>query len=219
MCSKSIRVKGKGNVKVHPDITRITIELTGVREEYGDTLELASKYTKAFHKLMEPLGFTHKDLKTLNFSINTETENYKEDGEYKSRFIGYRFTHRLKVEFDSDNERLGKILFALAHSPLDPKFNISFTVKDPEAIRKTLLAKAVKDAREKALILTEAAGLTLGEILDIDYSWDEIDFEVKPFDEGGRIYGASPEPESYDMDFETDDIKASDTVELVWEIK
>ena len=49
----------------------------------------------------------------------------------------------MKVEFASDNARLGKTLYALANSPLNPEFRISCTVKDPEAAKNELLGKAV----------------------------------------------------------------------------
>lgn len=216
--SRTIRVTGKGNLKVHPDMTRITMELTDVCPEYGETLKQAARQTEALKKLLKPFGFQHSDLKTVRFSVDTETERYEEDDVYKERIVGYRFTHVLKVEFDSDNSRLGKIVYALAQSPLEPEFHLSYTVKDPEAVKNKLLGKAVKDAREKAEVLTAAAGVALGKMLSIDYSWSEMRFEERPLDcLESRMMCAAPE-KSYDLDIEPDDIQASDTVTVVWEI-
>jgi len=152
--------------------------------------------------------------------VDTEYESYKErDGSYKQRFTGYRYRHMLKVEFDSDNERLGKILYALANGKVRPEFRISYTVKDPEATKNTLLGKAVKDAREKASVLTEAAGIGLKDIQSIDYSWGEIDFEYRPMDGGILAERCMAEPTAaYSLDIEPDDIEVSDTVTVVWEI-
>ena len=45
----------------------------------------------------------------------------------------------MKLEFDSDNGLLGKILFALANAEkITPEFRISYTVKDPEASKNAL---------------------------------------------------------------------------------
>ena len=141
-------------------------------------------------------------------------------GAYKQRFVGYRFRHLLKVEFDSDNERLGKILYALGNCALNPEFRISYTVKDPEAAKNELLGKAVKDAKEKAAVITAAAGVTLKDIQSIDYSWGEIEFEVSPMN---RLMKACAPvvacaDSSYDLDIEPDDIEVADTVTVVWEI-
>ena len=57
----------------------------------------------------------------------------------------------------------------------------------------------------------------------IDYSWGEIDFEVRPMN---RMFMADECCEQpmvgagrYDMDIEPDDIEVSDTVTIIWEIK
>ena len=112
------------------------------------------------------------------------------------------------------------MLYALAACPVRPEFQISFTVKDPEFAKNLLLGKAVADAKEKAAVLSGAAGVALKEIQSIDYSWGEIDFEYRPMN--GALLAekclAEPMDASYDMDIEPDDIEASDTVTVIWEI-
>ena len=141
------------------------------------------------------------------------------NNDYKQRFVGYRFNHILKVEFESDNDRLGKILYALAHCSVKPEFRISYTVKDPEATKNLLLGKAVTDAKEKATVLTQAAGVALKDIQSIDYSWGEINFEYSPM-RGDMLMECceAPMAKSYDLDIEPDDIDVSDTVTVIWEI-
>ena len=127
----------------------------------------------------------------------------------------------MKIEFESDNDRLGKILYALANCSVSPEFRISYTVKDPEAAKNTLLGKAVTDAREKAAVLTQAGGVTLGDIQTIDYSWGEIDFEYRPMRNELMTPDRMTTPMAvggYDLDIEPDDIEVSDTVTVVWEI-
>lgn len=212
-----IRVTGKGNLKVHPNMTRITMTLNRTSREYGETLEESARCTEALKELLASFGFHHSDIKTLHFSVNPEMESYEENGTYKSRLTGYSFTHRMKVEFESDNDFLGKILYALANSPLHPEFRLSYTVKDKEAVKNQLLAKAVEDGRAKAEVLTAASGVQLGSLLSIDYSWGELELVQEPL--GGILYETAPLARSYALDIEPDDIDAEDTVTMVWEIK
>jgi uncharacterized protein YggE len=128
----------------------------------------------------------------------------------------------MKVEFDSDNKRLGRILYALANATtVQPEFRLSYTVKDKEASKNALLGKAVEDAKEKAAVLTQAAGVSLQEIQSIDYSWGEIDFDYSPMrgDMLMRLSEAECAPDGYDMDIEPDDVEVSDTVTVVWRIE
>lgn len=218
---KSIRVTGKGLIRVHPDMTRILITLEGLYPEYGKTLKHSTKDTEAMRDLLASFGFERSDLKTLSFGVETEYESYKEKGVYRQRFIGYRYSHRMKVEFESDNQRLGKILYALAVCPLHPEFRLAYTVKDPEAVKNELLGKAVRDAVAKAGVLSDAAGVKLGEIQSMDYSWGQIDFEFRPMQDMSAneyLECCSLQEKSLDLDIEPDDIEVQDTVTVVWEI-
>ncbi|MBQ4257620.1 MAG: SIMPL domain-containing protein [Clostridia bacterium] len=219
---KTIKVTGKGQIKVRPDTTRITMTVEGMFPEYGEALRRSSEDTQRISDLLSQFGFERSDLKTLSFSVDPQYESYKERGAYKERFTGYRFRHIMKVEFLSDNDRLGRILYALAKCPVKPEFRLSYTVKDPEKSKNELLGRAVADSREKAGVLTRAAGVTLGSIQSIDYSWGQINFEIQPMNRMLMVEECCEVPVagggSYDMDIEPDDIEVSDTVTVIWEI-
>lgn len=216
-----IRVTGKGVIKVKPDTTRITMTLEGCYTEYEETLRISGEDTELLKDILERQGFGRGDVKTLSFNVDTKHENYQDtDSLWKQRFVGYQYSHTLKVEFDSDNRRLGRILFALANAErIHPVFRLSYTVKDKEGSKNELLGRAVEDAGAKAAILAQAAGVTLKDVQSIDYSWGEIDFECSPMRgnvlmEKCRAAGDG----CYDMDIEPDDMEVSDTVTVVWEI-
>lgn len=218
---RTIRVTGRGQIKVRPDTMRITVTLSGVFKEYADTLRRSSENTEALKDVLSAFGFERSDLKTLSFNVDTEYESYRDkNNDYRQRFVGYRFNHILKLEFASDNDRLGKILYALANCKVRPEFRISYTVADPEAAKNLLLGKAVADAREKAAVLTQSGGVGLKEIQSIDYSWGEIDLEYRPM-RGDALIECRAVPmaaKSFDPGIEPDDIDVSDTVTVLWEI-
>ena len=217
---RTIRVTGKGQVSVKPDMTRVYVSLKGSYPEYGETLRKSSQDTESLRELLTGFGFERSDLKTISFDVDTKYESYKEKGEYKSRFVGYKFEHRMKVEFESDNDRLGKILYALANSHLKPELSLSYFVNDLEGVKNELLGAAVADSKKKALVLTQAAGVALKDILSIDYSWGQIKLEVEPVEDLDVCYDEPAyEPKSYDLNIEPDDIDASDTVTILWEIE
>ena len=54
---RTIRVTGKGQIKVKPDITRITMTLTGAFKEYGETLRHSSEDTEALKDVLSAFGF------------------------------------------------------------------------------------------------------------------------------------------------------------------
>ncbi|MBQ1690930.1 MAG: SIMPL domain-containing protein [Firmicutes bacterium] len=217
---RTIRVTGKGQIKLKPDMTRIYVTLSQLSKEYGETLKGSSEATEKLKDLLEGYGFKRQDLKTLAFDVNTEYEGYEEKGVYKQRFAGYRYRHEMKVEFDSDNELLGRILYGLANSDLNPEIRLGYTVRDREAAKNQLLSQAVRDAKDKALVLTQAAGVKLKDIVTMDYSIGEADFEARPMRNMMMAKAAvSDEAYGYSMDIQPDDIQVTDTVTVVWEIE
>lgn len=92
---RTIRVTGKGQLKVHPDMTRITMELKGGSREYGETLEKSAKETEQLKDILTPFGFDRTDLKTLRFDVETLYESYQEKKVWKERFNGYQYCEEL----------------------------------------------------------------------------------------------------------------------------
>ena len=75
----------------------------------------------------------------------------------------------------------------------------------------------MENSREKAEILATSAGVKLGEVQNIDYSWGEIEIRTSPVDM--LEIGSYKMESSYDIDIEPDDIDVADTVTILWEIK
>ena len=221
MMERTIRVTGKGKISVKPDTIRLLISLEDTFREYEDTLKNSAENVEILKDIIERLGYRRQDLKTLYFNINTEYESYQDrDKSWQKRFKGYKYVHRMKLEFEADNKRLGTILYALANCPVSPEFSIEYTVADPEKAKNELLGAAAKDSMAKADVLAKAAGVRLGEIVTIDYSWGEIDFVSRPLDKMSmRCCAAEPiESDCYEMDIEPDDIDMTDTVTVVWKL-
>lgn len=216
---RTIRVTGRGVLKVPPDTTRLTITLNGVYPDYAGALQHSAEDTERLKDTLETLGFPRKDLKTLSFNVDMSYESYQDKkGNYKKRFQGYEFSHVMKLEFGNDNALLGKTLSALANSDLKPEFRISYTVKDAEAVKNELLEKAVRDAKAKAEALTRAAGVSLGEIQSVDYSWGKLDIEFRPVSVPLPSQAPNERARGIAMNIQPDDVEVSDVVTVIWEI-
>ena len=218
---RTIRVTGKGSIKLRPDLTRLTITLQGTDADYGAVLRKSAEDTETLRGVAAGLGFARDALKTLQMHVEPVYEGYQDEkGVYRSRFVGYEFRHELKLEFPVDDALLGRTLYALAHCGAKPEFRIGYTLADPEAAKNALLALSVRDAAAKAEALAAAAGVALGALLSIDYSWGEREFAVQPMRKMMAADNCAAESAmgSYDLGIEPDDISVSDTVTVVWEI-
>lgn len=213
----TIRVTGKGLIRLKPDTVRVTMTLEGMDPDYAETLKRSAADTGKVREAIAPLGFLREDLRTLNFHVEAEYEGYQEEGVYRQRLTGYRFRHELKLEFPLDDERLGQVLAALANAALTPEIGIAYTVKDREAAKNALLGLAVADAKQKASALTGAANVKLGRIRHINYSIGENAFAVQPVLYAGKARKMCAD--SFSPGIVPEDIEAEDTVAVIWEIE
>lgn len=215
--NRRITVKGTSSVSLKPDLIIITMDLVSQEYDYNRTMERAAKSLNTLQEAIDQAGFNKKDLKTTNFDIRTNYKSYRDNkNNYKSIFDGYICEQGLKLEFDFDIEVMSRVLSSIAQASLEPKINIKFSVKNKIAVSEELLVSATKNARQRAEILANASGVTLGELISIDYNFDELCLQSPTKYDLKENYlamaGAS-------FDIEPDDIKVSDTVSFVWEIK
>ncbi len=214
---RTITVKGTGRVSLPPDQIIIPLVLEASDPEYGAAMEKGGELLDTVRGALAPLGFAKEEIRTTNFNVSTNYESYQdENGRWQQRFAGYICSHHLKLTFDMDTERLSAVAQALAESNAHPQFHIRFTVKEPEAVRSALLEDAARNARAKAETLCRAAGVALGEVQRIDYSWGDLSLDsptnfvlAESAAMGKRAVAADIAPE---------DVTVQDNATFVWEI-
>lgn len=217
MKERVIRVKGQGAVSMMPDCIEIDIKLRETYMTYEQSMEAAAESLEEIREVLKPLGFEKKDIKTSKFGIDSNYDSKRnKDGEYVRYFVGYEYINELSIEFDNDNKKLGKVLNVLSKCSSNPKFSIKYKMKDYSEMKELLLERSVGDAKNKALILSKAAGVRLGEIINIDYSWSDINIYHKDtvLYESMKCCESSVEA----IDLQAEDLSTSDTVTVVWEI-
>ena len=213
---RTIVVKGTGKVSLKPDRIELDLRMRALDKEYRASMEKGALYLSDLRDKLKEAGFNTDDLKTTNFNVERYSEYDSKKREY--RFVGYYTNHSLRLGFDFDTELLSKALDAVSNSVSDPETDIRFTVKDKESPKEELLRSAAADARKKAEILTEASGVKLGELVNINYDWGELNIYSRTVYED-RAFGGEPMlAKSVAMDVVPDDIDLSDTVSFMWEI-
>jgi len=218
MSERRIVVKGTGNVSARPDLTIITMTLNTANPDYKKTMESAGKDIDSIRRALISIGYEREALKTTNFNVRTDYESVPDGrGQYQRKFKDYSCHHSLKLEFGFDMKRLGETLMAISTCKSKPEFHIAFSVKDKDAISAELLKNAVTNATDKATIMSKAAGVKLGAVLLIDYSWGELrllsETRYALAEEAAEICSTAA------VEIEPEDIHETETVTVVWAIE
>ncbi len=164
-----ILVSGQGSADLKPDLA--VLNLTVMRE--GKTARAAldansaamAEVLAAMHKA----GIEERDLQTSNFNIQPRYAQppRQSDGERPPpRIVAYVVRNSLSVRV-RDIDNVGAILDTSVTLGVNEGGNILFTNDDPAAAVTSARRAAVADALDKARTLADAAGVKLGDILEI----------------------------------------------------
>lgn len=219
---RTIIVKGVGTLKTKPDRVKLTLTLEARNKDYETAMRLSDKQIADLGAALVEAGFDKNELKTTNFNVHTNYEGvHDERGNYRTVFDCYICMHDLTLTFDYDNALISKALSAIAKCEADPQLNIAFTVKDPASIKDRLLNYAAENARKKAEILCAASGVQLGQLININYNWGDVNvysntrFMNAKNTVANECYGAQL---AFDASMLPEDIVSQDSVNFTWEI-
>lgn len=163
-----IIVTGEGSVAVAPDMA--VVQMTVTRE--GKTArEALSENSAAMRKVLDAMskeGIAKSDLQTANFSISPNyTRPSRNASDYEApRIVGYTVRNGLTVRV-RDMAKVGEVLDRAVTLGVNEGGHIQFTNADTAAVMEKARIAAVKQARRKAQTLAEAAGVSVGSVLEI----------------------------------------------------
>ena len=208
MDKRILRVQGVGRVETKPDLVVISFEIDSLDFDYGNAINKLNEKVNTLRSDLKEVGIDRKRIKTTDFGVEAKYEDEDDD---TRTFIGYNAEHSLRLELKNDIKLLNKVLAQVSRSVSKASFSIYFTTSDKKNLKDKMLENAIKDAQEKAEILSKAANIKLGHILSIDYSWTELRFMS---DSRYKMMASMAAP-----DIEPEDINVSCTVQVSYEIK
>ena len=160
-----LTVSGSGEARAVPDMATITLGVTAEAETASAALDETSAVAGRILERLSEFEVAERDLQTSGLSLNPVYSDRREDEE--PRITGFRASNMLSVRV-RDLDRLGDILGAVTGDGANQLSGLSFGVSDSDEVMNEARRDAVADARAKADLYAEAAGVSLGRILSID---------------------------------------------------
>lgn len=162
-----IVVTGNGQVQASPDIATVTLGVAQEAREARDAMARVNEdMAKLFERLAE-LGVEPRDVQTTTLRLDPV---WRDDSRSTPRegpvIVGFVARNDLTIRL-RDMGRLGEVLEVLLEDGANRFSGVSFGVNDPEPLLDQAREQAVGDARRKAELYARAAGVTLGDVLEI----------------------------------------------------
>ena len=185
---RSMSVNGIGRVTIVPDIATINIGVRSESEIVTDALDGNTAQANAIARVLKELGIEEKDIQTSNFNIYPSERYDPMTGQVEGRFFVVENTVNVTVR---DLSSLGEVLNAVVEAGANSIYGISFNVDDRSAAIAEARELAIAEAKAKAEVIAEAAGVQLGEIINI--SVYEGSMPTPYYDAKGGAFAAEAE--------------------------
>lgn len=218
MEGSKISVEGKGAIHVVPDVTRLEVRIEQWFSDYTKAFEQAKENSSWMVKILEYNNKPGSLAKTIRFNIEDFTENEYDDNDHYIGKVknGFILEQILKIDLPIDNKLINCIVRGVGKFIPNAQINISYTLLDERPSQLKMLARAVKDAQEKAYIMAEAGGCTLGNLLSINYDYQNMHISSQARHIHSNAEAKASTPGS--LDITPDDLVISDRVNVVWEL-
>lgn len=164
-----LSVNGEGVVIAKPDIATVSIGVVSEGATARAALDANSADMTKVIDSVRAAGVEERDIGTTGFNIDPVYSRppIRPDGsEENPQIIGYRVTNLVSVRIrDIDNS--GAVLDAVVSAGANRVTGIEFGIAEPGRLQDEAMKNAISDARRKAQIMADAAGVRLVRILSI----------------------------------------------------
>ena len=159
----TIVVSGTGRVAVEPDVAELRLGVAVSRPSVEAARTAAAETMSAILGAVVAAGVEKRDVRTTLLSVQPRYD-YR-DG-VAPTLVGYDLANIVEVAA-RDLPNLGAIVDAALSAGATSLDGLSFRVDDPREAERAARLGAVAEARSRADVLAEAAGVTIAGVADI----------------------------------------------------
>ncbi len=184
---RRIVVLGEGEAAVKPDMAILTLTVMREALTAREALDANNKAMAEVVAAMKASGMADRDLQTAGVQINPRYDyTNKPDGTQEAKLAAYQVSNTLTVRV-RDLAKTGEILDKSVTLGVNQGGGLVFSNDDPSATLTEARKKAVADAMDKARTLSEAAGVKLGQVLEIS----DVSYAQPPMPIVAKAYGGA----------------------------
>jgi uncharacterized protein len=161
----SMQITGHGEITAAPDSAYVTSGVTSQGATAKEALDANSADMQKLLDVLKAAGISEEDIQTSGFSVNPNYvySDARDQNGYQlpAKIVGYTVTNSVTV-YVRDLGALGAVLDQAVTVGANTINGVNFAVDDPAELYNEARKAAFADARAKADLYAEAAGVELG---------------------------------------------------------
>ncbi len=164
-----VTVTGTGETRAHPDMATVTSGVTSDAATAQAALTRNNAAMTAVINALKAAGVAEDDIQTANFSVSPQYLPYQPGQTGAPRISSYQVSNQVSARVRK-LDKLGNTLDALVQAGSNQISGVSFDLNEPKPFLDGARKKAVADARAKAELYAAAAGVSVGQVIQISES-------------------------------------------------
>lgn len=159
-----LTVAGEARVAAQPDMATLTLGALGRGKTAAEAMNETSVAVEAILARLAALGVAQRDVQTTQLRLREDTR--WDQSRNEDVFMGYVARNTVEVRI-RDLDGIGALLAAVLDDGANELQNLYFGLQNPRKVEDEARRRAVADARSRAELYAEAAGVTLGALVSL----------------------------------------------------
>ena len=160
--ANTLTVVGEAITKERNQIATFSATMEVTREDKEEAVNEVNRMVESLTRDLNKFGIKGEDISTSYSSVNQRKENYNDP---ESPLV-WSATTQVDIIL-RDTKRVSELKNLLVRSGATDISGPNFSLEDTSSIQKSLLDKAIEDARERAEIIAKASNHRVGKIISI----------------------------------------------------
>ena len=160
--SQGLTAHGHGEIKVKPDIARLTAEVLTHDKHQAQAVQDNARRMTALVAAIKGMGVAEKDIQTQDYTVSPQYD-YSNG---QTHLTGYQVTNSVQVTL-RDFTQVGALIDTVTQVGVNQLDGVSYDLSDRAAAQDQALSVAVRDARRRATAMADAVGVPLGSPLSL----------------------------------------------------
>jgi uncharacterized protein YggE len=169
---RTITVTGVGSVSAPNDTASISLGVATTHYTAAAALSDTSRRTRHVFDALAAQGIAKDDIQTDEVGLQRSTRTVRK-GKHRRRRVVYTASNSVIVTV-RDVSKTGAVVQAAVKAGVTNVEGADFFVSNSDALYRQALALGYDDARAKATVLAQRAGVTLGQVVSIQEGQDAL---------------------------------------------
>jgi uncharacterized protein YggE len=161
-----LTVTGSGEASAAPDLALLSVGVEAEGATAAAALKANAQAMNATIARLKKSGVAEKDIQTQNLNVSPRYNYNDENRNQPPKILGYVASNMVAVKL-RDLDKAGGVIDQAVADGANSLGSLSFSFANPDKLMNEARKDAIADARERAKLYAEAAGVTLGPILQI----------------------------------------------------